>query len=77
MDRQTYLFLLQHVCLPQYLHGVHMPSVQFLYQCHLPKCPSADDLQALEVLLAQSRPPQAQKLSLLLSMLVSVLLPLE
>ena len=53
-----------------------MSSVQLLHQGHLPKGPTPDDLEALEVLLAQPRAPEAEELRLLLSMLVTMILTL-
>ena len=70
------LFFFQHVRLPQYLHGVDVASVQLLHQSHLPEGPPADDLEALEVLLAQPRAAEAEELRLLLRMLVAMILTL-
>ena len=53
-----------------------MASVDLLDQGHLPKGSSPNDLETLEVLLAQARPPKPQELGLLLSVNTSVLFPL-
>lgn len=70
----THLFLLEHVCLAQYLHGVDVPRVLLLHQPHLPERTPTDHLQRLKVLHPQPRALQSQELGLLQGVLVALLL---
>lgn len=71
-----HLFLLEHVGLPQDLHGVDVARVLFLHQPHLAERAPAYHLQRFEVLDAQPRPLQPQEFRFLLRVLQSLLVPL-
>jgi hypothetical protein len=60
----TNLLLLNHVGLPEDLHGVDVAGIHLLYEPHLPEGALPDHLERLEVVDAQTRALQAQKLSL-------------
>jgi hypothetical protein len=60
----TNLLLLDHVGLPEDLHGVDVAGVHLLYEPHLPEGALPDHLERLEIVHAKARTLQAQKLSL-------------
>jgi hypothetical protein len=60
----TNLLLLDHVGLPEDLHGVDVSGVHLLYEPHLPEGALPDHLERLEVVHAKARALQAQKFSL-------------
>ena len=73
----THLFLFQHVWLSQYLHSIHMSRVELLYEGHLTESTAANDLQAFKVFLPQPWATKAEKLGLLLSMLLAMSIALK
>ena len=67
-----YLFFLEHVRLPQYLHCIDVSSVELLDESNFTKCTPTNDLQAFEILFTKPRATQAKKLGLFLSMLLTM-----
>lgn len=52
------LLLLEHVGLPQNLHGVHVAGVLLLHKPYLAESTPPDDFEGVEVLNAEPRPLQ-------------------
>jgi hypothetical protein len=69
----TNLLLLDHVGLPEDLHGVDVAGVHLLYEPHLPEGALPDHLERLEIVHAKARALQAQKLSLFGGVLAALL----
>ena len=59
-----YLLLLDHVGLPEDLHGVDVAGVDLLDEPNLPEGALPDHLEGLEVVHAEARALQAQELRL-------------